>query len=262
MEGMVAAAQHEKVDLVVRVLTPGKAATDHAQLDRTFVNEVAEKGNAGIIAVTTAIEPDVVEACRDAGLHLVAVDPPNPLDPSVASIGSNHWTGGMQATEYLIKLGHRRIAFVGGDPVNPGLRARFGGYREALLAAGIPDEPRLVSQAGMMTAEAEIARLLAAPEPPTAVFATNDADALAAIRGLRTAGLRVPEDVSVVGYDDTYSALPASPALTTVHTPMHSIGRTAMQTLLQLHAGSQPISHHVELATTLVVRESTAAPPP
>ncbi|NQX13089.1 substrate-binding domain-containing protein [Microbacteriaceae bacterium VKM Ac-2855] len=260
LEGMVAAAQRGGVDLVIRVLTPGVDPDDHLRLDEALVADAASSGHLGIVAVTTAIAPEVVAACAAAGLALVAVDPPDPLEATVASIGSNHWAGGFQATEHLIGLGHRRIAFVGGDPRNAGLRARFGGYREALLGAGIPDDPALVSQEGMMSAEAAIADLLALTDPPTAVFATNDGDAFAAIRGLQLAGMRVPIDVSVIGYDDTYSSIPTAPQLTTVHTPMHAIGRAAIDTIRSLHAGSRAMSHHLELATTVVVRESTAPP--
>jgi LacI family transcriptional regulator len=156
----------------------------------------------------------------------------------VASIGSSHAVGGQQAVEHLIGLGHRRIAFVGGHPANPGLRARAVGYREALRSAGIPLDPGLVSEEGMGTSAPAVERMLALDDPPTAVFATNDADAFAVIRTLLQEGLRVPEDLSVVGYDDTY-------------------GRAAVDTLLRLQAGERPFSHHLELATTLIEREST-----
>lgn len=276
LDGMVAAAQIAGIDLATRVLSPGASpggrfgvaadaidaddASGATVLDRAFVEGVAERGHLGMIVVTTAIDADVVDAGLDAGIAIVAVDSPNPLDRSVASIGSNHSTGGRQAVEHLIGLGHRRIGFVGGDPANPGLRARFGGYREALLGAGIPDDPALVSEEGMGSGGTAVRRLLALAEPPTAVFATNDADAFAVIRAVVDAGLRVPEGVSVVGYDDTYSVMQTVPRLTTVHTSMHDIGRAAVDTLLRIHAGERPFSHHLELATTLVERESTAPP--
>lgn len=267
LDGMVAAAQRSDVDLVTRVLSPGSefvengiggAAAGGVALDRSFVDGVAARGAIGMIVVTTPIAADVVDACLDAGIALVAVDSPDPLDRSVASIGSSHGAGGQQAVEYLLDLGHRRIAFVGGNPANPGLRARAVGYREALRGAGIPLDPDLVSEEGMGTSSTAVLRMLALDEPPTAVFATNDADAFAVIRTVVQAGLRVPDDVSVVGYDDTYSAMLTVPLLTTVHTSMHDIGRAAVDTLLRLHAGEKPFSHHLELATTLVERESTA----
>lgn len=257
LDGMVAATQQHGVDLVIRVLAPGEAGTP-AALDDAFVADAARLGRLGIVAVTTAVSAQVISACAAAGIALVAVDPPDPLDVSVPSIGSNHWAGALQAVEHLIGLGHRRVAFVGGDRSIAGLRARFGGYREALEGAGIAVDPGLVSQEGMMTAEPAIERMLRLPRPPTAVFASNDADAFAAIRALQRAGMRVPADVSVVGYDDTYAAIPTAPLLTTVHTPMHAIGRTAVETVRGLRSGAAAISHHLELATSLVIRESTA----
>lgn len=267
LEGMVAAAQRADIDLVTRVLSPGTEGDGSGQgviestaLDRQFVARVADRGHLGMIVVTTAIDADVVDASLDAGIALVAVDSPNPLDRSVASIGSNHATGGRQAIAHLIGLGHRRIAFVGGDPANPGLVDRLSGYREALLAAGIPGDPALVSEEGMASAGSVVERLLALTDPPTAVFATTDLGAFAVIREVVRAGLRVPEDVSVVGYDDTYSAIPTFPQLTTIHTSMEDIGRAAVDTLLRIHAGEKPFSHHLELGTTLVERESTSPP--
>jgi LacI family transcriptional regulator len=268
LDGMVAAAQRSDIDLVTRVLSPGSgfgdtgATGDEVALDRAFVDGVAARGAIGMIVVTTPIAADVVDACLDSGIALVAVDSPDPLDRSVASIGSSHAAGGQQAVEHLLDLGHRRIAFVGGNPANPGLRARAVGYREALRGAGVPLDPDLVSEEGMGTAGDAVARMLARSDPPTAVFATNDADAFAVVRTVLRAGLRVPGDVSVVGYDDTYSAMLTVPRLTTVHTSMHDIGRAAVDTLLRLHAGEKPFSHHLELATTLIERESTGPQPP
>ncbi|SMH44542.1 transcriptional regulator, LacI family [Rathayibacter oskolensis] len=260
LEGVVGGAQSERVDVVTGVLTPGTSAEEGLRFDRAFVRSVAAKGHLGILAVTTAIDAGIVAACAETGLPLVAVDAPNPLDPSVVSVGSNHWVGGQQSTEHLVALGHRRIAFVGGDARNPGLRARYGGYREALAAAGIAEDPALVSEHGMASAERIVPGLLELADPPTAVVATNDIDAFQAIRAATAAGRRVPDDLSVMGYDDTFAVLPTAPLLSTVHTPMHDIGRLAVETLIRMHDGIAPISHRIELATTLVVRESTAPP--
>jgi LacI family transcriptional regulator len=102
--------------------------------------------------------------------------------------------------------------------------------------------------------------LLALDDPPTAVVATNDIDGLQTIRAAMAAGLRVPEDLSVMGYDDTFAALPTAVLLSTVHTPMHDLGRLGLETLVRMHDGIPPLSHRIELATGLVVRESTAPP--
>lgn len=258
LEGVVGGAQSERVDVTTGVLAPGGSAEEGLRFDRAFVRSVAAKGHLGILAVTTVIDAGIIAAAAEASLPLVAVDAPNPLDPSVVSVGSNHWVGGQQSTEHLVSLGHRRIAFVGGDARNPGLRARYGGYREALSAAGIAEDPALVSEHGMATAERIVPGLLTLADPPTAIVATNDIDAFQAIRAATAAGLRVPDDLSVMGYDDTFAVLPTAPLLSTVHTPMHDIGRLAVETLIRMHDGIAPLSHRIELATSLVVRESTA----
>lgn len=260
LEGVVGGAQSERVDVTTGVLAPSGSADETLRFDAAFVRSVAAKGHLGILAVTTAIDAEIVAAAAEAGLPLVAVDAPNPLDPSVVSVGSNHWVGGQQSTEHLVSLGHRRIAFVGGDAGNPGLRARYGGYREALAAAGLPEDPALVSEQGMGSAAHVVPALLALDDPPTAVVATNDIDGLQTIRAAIAAGLRVPEDLSVMGYDDTFAALPTAVLLSTVHTPMHDLGRLGLETLVRMHDGIPPLSHRIELATGLVVRESTAPP--
>jgi LacI family transcriptional regulator len=255
--GLVDGAQALDVDLVTNV-TDSHLGTDIV-LDRAWVRRLAAKGHSGLIVVTASIDAALVSACAQYGIPLVAVDAPNQVDASVVSIGSNHWGGGMEATRHLLDLGHRRIGFVGGDPAIPGLRERLAGYREALSTAGVDFDPELVSETGMATAASAVAPMLALADPPTAFFVTNDGDALAVVRAVHRAGRRVPEDVSVVGYDDTYSYIPSIIDLTTVHTPMHEIGKLAIETVIGMAEGRSPISSRLQLATSLVVRESSVA---
>ncbi|MEV6344198.1 substrate-binding domain-containing protein [Actinoplanes sp. NPDC051851] len=265
LEGAIDAADSAGVDLVTSALAPNPSGRPAKPFDPAYVHRIAAKGHTGLLVVTTRIGDAVVAACASAGLPLVAVDPPNALDGSVVSIGSHHWVGGMQAAQHLLSLGHRRIAFVGGEPDNAGLRERFGGYREVLETAGVTVDPRLVSQEGMGSSERAVGPMLALPPGarPTAVFAATDGDALSVIRVAYQLGLSVPRDVSVVGYDDTYAAIAASThLLTTVRTPMHGIGDLALKTLLQMSAGIDPVSRQIRLSTTLITRETTAPPPP
>jgi LacI family transcriptional regulator len=255
MSGLVDGAQALGIDLVINV-TDSHRGTDIV-LDRAFVRRLAAKGHSGLVVVTTAIDTALVSACTQYGVPLVAVDAPNALDESVVSIGSNHWSGGRDATRHLIDLGHTRIGFLGGDAANPGLRERLSGYREAIMNAGIEFVPELVSETGMGTAAAAVGAMLALDDPATAFFVTNDGDAMAVVRAVHETGRRVPEDISVVGYDDTYSFVPSLPHLTTVHTAMHEIGKLALETVAGLAEGKQPISSRVQLATHLVVRESS-----
>lgn len=139
-------------------------------------------------------------------------------------------------------------------------QARSHGYRAAMEAAKIPI-PRGYTRSGDFTYQSGLrggAALLDLAEPPTAIFASNDEIALGVIEAARTHGLRVPHDLSLIGFDDTLPARMASPPLTTVRQPLREMGAVALRTALRLANGETIDSHHVELATQLVVRDSTA----
>jgi DNA-binding LacI/PurR family transcriptional regulator len=165
------------------------------------------------------------------------------------------------AVQHLIELGHRRIAYIG-DRFGYGSDSeRFSGYRSALDEADIPFQPDLITH-GNGKVEGGVAamqRLLEVPERPTAVFCYNDMTAIGALRTLRVNGLRVPADMSLVGFDDLPLTLYMEPPLTTVRQPTHEMGRLAMEVLLKLLAGSDT-EQNVRVTGELVVRESTAPP--
>jgi LacI family transcriptional regulator len=177
----------------------------------------------------------------------------------VPAIGATNWAGGLAATEHLTSLGHRRIGFVAGPPALLCSRARLDGYRAALDAAGIPMDEALVRPGDFYHESGFIGagELMDLREPPTAVFAASDQMAFGVYEALRRRGLRVPDDVSVVGFDDLPEARWASPPLTTVRQPLTEMGMLAARTVLRLARGEQPDSPRVELATDLVVRDST-----
>lgn len=259
LDGMVDEAQRQGVDIVPEVLSPLATGPADAPSEQRIL-DLHSRGHDGLIVVTTPIPPALIALCRDLGLPLVSVDSPNSLDPDVVSVGSNHWVGGLQATRHLLELGHRRISFVGGLPGHVGLQGRRAGYRAALEGAGIAEDPALVSELGMLGAGEPARAMLDLADPPTAIFAASDPSALDVIRSLTRDGFRIPEDVSVIGYDDTYAMLPAPRLLTTVHTPVPELGALAVRTVLGLRDGIAPVSHHVDLATSLVVRETTSPP--
>jgi LacI family transcriptional regulator len=178
----------------------------------------------------------------------------------VTSVGSTNFAGGLAATHHLLGLGHRQIAYLGGPAAAACNQARMHGYRGAMEAEGAPVPDGYV-RTGRFSYEHGIAggaALLDLPQPPTAVFAGSDETALGVIEAARSRGLRVPEDLSVVGFDDTPVARLAAPPLTTVRQPLREMGAVAVRTALRLAAGERVDSHHVELATELVVRQSTA----
>lgn len=207
----------------------------------------------GAILVT----PSVVAAPVD--IPVVAIDPHTGPD-ALPTVESDNLAGALNATRHLLELGHTRIGFVAGRPDLRSAQLREQGYREALAEAGVAFDPDLV-RVGRY--EDELARdavrdLLASPARPTAVFAANDVSALATMEIAADLGLRVPEDLSVVGFDDIPEATRVVPALTTVRQHMHELGAIATEMLLTLLDGRVPESTHVQLPTELIVRGSTA----
>lgn len=262
LDGVISGGAELGVDVVTSALASGGVMPERSLgVDR--IKEMAARGHTGLVVVTTQLTGEEIAFCEQVGLALVVIDPVNPLDDRVTSVGATNWAGGVQATRHLLDLGHRRIAFVGGSEGSVPGRERLHGYREALETAKITPDPALtwrgdfVAETGAQGAD----YLLAMDEPPTAVFAASDSIAMGVIRVAKHRGLRIPEDLSVVGFDDTYGAMWTEPALTTVRQPLRQMGRVAARTALELAGGKRPDSHHVQLATSLVVRESTTAPP-
>lgn len=230
--------------------------------DLRWIDEIAAAGRRGIIAITSTL--DAAERARIArhGLPLVVIDALNKPDEKTYSIGSTNWAGGLAAAEHLLELGHREIVMLCGYERAHASQARSSGFRAALNAAGVRHGAESVV-AGDFTYDSglEIAsEVLARTERPTAILAASDFQALGAIEAARRAGLRVPEDLSVVGFDDLIIAQISSPPLTTVRQPIKQMGAAAVETIVALIAGSTGRPHHTELATSLVVRASTAAP--
>ncbi|KAB2970968.1 LacI family transcriptional regulator [Streptomyces sp. SS1-1] len=227
-----------------------------------WARDLVSAGRRAVIAVTSVYTTAHLNELARSGLPLVVLDPLHLPDARVTSVGATNFAGGLAATRHLLSLGHRRIAYLGGPAMAVCNQARMHGYRAAMEAEGarVPDAYIRPGEFTYETGLLGAAALLDLDEPPTAVFAGNDEIALGAVETARTRGLRVPEDLSVVGFDDTSLAQMASPPLTTVRQPLREMGATALRTALRLADGEKVESHHIELATELVVRASTAAP--
>jgi LacI family transcriptional regulator len=250
LDGIVDAATEEGVSVVI------------SKPDRNpyWARDLVSAGRRALIAVTTVHTAAHLDALAQAGLPLVVLDPLHLPHSDVNSVGSTNFTGGLAATQHLLSLGHRRVAYVGGPAIAGCNQARMHGYRAAMEAKKAP-VPRNYVRHGeftYQTGQLGAAALLDLAEPPTAVFTGNDEIALGVIEAARTRGLRIPEDLSVVGFDDTLLAQMASPPLTTVRQPLREMGGVALRTALRLANGEKVESHHIELATELVVRDSTA----
>jgi LacI family transcriptional regulator len=222
-----------------------------------------DEGRAGMIVVTSAFSEPQLNAFRRRQLPVVVIDPLNPPPADVVSVGATNWAGGKAATEHLLELGHRRIAYIGGIERAECNQARLHGYMAALTAQGVPVDPQYIVSGGRFRRDsgtAGLKALLALDERPTAIFAASDSIALGVLGEAARQGVRIPEDMSLVGFDGTIQGEESVPALTSVSQPLEEMGRTALRSLLRQARGEVLDSRRVELATQVIVRDSTAPP--
>ena len=227
-------------------------------IDLVF-NGLASHDTDGVILVISKPIQAQLEQLRSSGIPLVVVDPANPPPPEIPSVGATNWAGGLAATEHLISLGHRRIAAIAGSEDYLCSRARVDGYRSALERAGVTFDWALVRH-GDFHHEGGFVRggeLLDLADRPTAIFAGNDQHALGGYEAARQRSLRIPQDLSVVGFEDLPVARWLSPPLTTIRQPLAEMGRAAAQMLGELIEDRPLRSRRVELSTELITREST-----
>jgi DNA-binding LacI/PurR family transcriptional regulator len=192
---------------------------------------------------------------------MVIFDPTVELPPGVPFVGATNWSGGRSAARHLIELGHRRIAMIAGPDRVLCCRARLDGYRAALDAADITYDEDLVLRADLTQKDGYAAarQLLSRRRRPTAIFTSNDQQALGVYQAARETGLGIPRDLSVVGFDDLPIVGLADPPLTTVHQPLAEMAMAATELALALGRSEKPHQIGLELATSLTVRASTAA---
>lgn len=228
-----------------------------------WLEGVLSRRPTGVMPVFSDLSGEQRGQLAAARLPLVVVDPNGVPDDDVPSVGSTNWVGGLSATRHLLELGHRRIAVITGPSWALSSRARLDGYRAALDAAAVPFDADLVREGTFEIADGvtHTNQLLELADPPTAVFAFNDGMAIGVYHAVSLAGLRIPHDLSVVGFDD-YTPLDQwlAPPLTTVRQPLADMGEAAARMLVDLSLGKPPRYRRLELATELIVRASTAAP--
>jgi DNA-binding LacI/PurR family transcriptional regulator len=257
VRGAAAAAQAQGLTVAFTALSEGDER-------RVWFNHIMSRGTRGIILLLSQLSERQIGELTVRGLPFVVIDPTAEPGPEVSSVGATNWSGGLAATKYLVDLGHRRIGIITGPPELLCSRARLDGYRAALERGGLSVNDQFVRpgdfrvKAGYTQAKV----LFNLSERPTAIFAGNDLSALGVLRAAREVGLRVPQDLSVVGFDDIPLAAWSTPPLTTVRQPLTEMAAVAVRTLLEGAGGGEPGRRRVELATDLIVRESTAPPGP
>lgn len=232
-------------------------ATEHLWLRRTL-----DLSSDGVLLLLPYERSGIATTLQAQNIPFIAIGDRNEPTTTFPTIGSTIWLGGYTATEYLISLGHRRIGIITGPLHLTTSRARLAGYREAQERAGISIDPSLICEGTYLLGDGiqQTHALLDQPDPPTAIFAGNDAQAAGVYQALYQRNIRIPEQMSVIGFDDVMYTAQMSPPLTTIHQPLLEMGRMAANMLLRLIAGQPLDSNHVELSTSLVIRESCAAP--
>lgn len=216
-----------------------------------------------IVANDGDVTPQVIQKISKTGVPIVLIE--NYQSFPIHSLTADNFTAGRVMTEYLIKLGHRRIGGIGGPWKYSSLRDRMRGHQVALIEHGIPIDPVLQPppvSGNPRKGYVQMQQLLALPEPPTAVFAVSDRAAFGAMDAIKDAGLRVPEDISVVGIDDVRDSAFSTPPLTTFSVPKYELGRSAVLMLHDLIHGKATPPCRMVLLGSLVERKSACAPRP
>lgn len=256
LRGAQAEATRHGVDLVITTTHGSPVGTPD------WLDHLAERGSDGVVLIVSELLPAGREELARLRMPVVLVDPVGSSDQSLPTVAATDWAGGRDATDHLIRLGHRRIGFVTGPIEQICHRDRLDGYRAALRRAGIEYDPELVRHGDSLVSGGRTrgAELLGLPQRPTAIISGSDEQAYGVYQAARDRGLRIPEDLSVVGFDDVELCQWVSPQLTTVRQPLAEMAREATRMVIELARDGARATPRVELATTVIERESTAPP--
>ena len=230
--------------------------------DRTqmAVQKMIENRVRGVAVMTVSMDPAIARELKKSQIPVVFLEL-GLVERYISNIHINYAKGSSQTIEYLYKLGHRAFAFISGPRERPSSLMYEQVFAEALQQLGLPAHQNVVGNNKVEGGIAAVRTLLAQPHFPTAIFCSNDMTAIGAVVALEEAGLRVPEDVSVVGTDDIEFARLARPSLTTIRIPREQLGKLAFEVLDKMLRSSRRIGREHVLDTELVVRQSTASAP-
>jgi LacI family transcriptional regulator len=228
--------------------------------ESVYVSSLTQGMADGLLLVLPRDPAEYLISLRQRHFPYVLIDHQGTSEIESA-VGATNWQGGYDATQYLIESGHRHIGFITGTMDLGCSRDRLEGYEAALRDGGLPIDPALIQEGDYWQPSgfAAARNLLALPEPPTAIFASNDVMAFGVMEAVRDRGLRIPEDMSIVGFDNIPQAEHVSPQLTTIEQPLADMGREATRRLLALIKEPQLPLTRSELPTKLVVRASSRA---
>ena len=246
-------AELSLTDLDLILYTTHRTATKEAN----YVANLATGMVDGLLLVLPRSPADFIGNLTQRNFPFVLIDHQG-AGRDCPAVGATNWQGAYNATEYLIKLGHQRIGFITGSMDLGCAVDRLDGYRSALRTYHIPESPELIYQGTFFQPDgyAGASALLDLPLPPTAIFASNDVMAMGVMDAVRNRGLRIPDDISIVGFDDIPQTSLIRPAMTTINQPLEKMGRVATQMLLDLLEHPEKEADRIELPTQLIVRDS------
>lgn len=230
----------------------------HPDKESFYVSAVANGLTEGLLLIAPLVPTTYLDALREQNYPYVLIDQTDATENSNV-VEATNWQGAYEATHYLSQLGHTRIAFITGSLAIRSAIDRLQGYKAALVNCDIPFRKELVIEGDYQQQTSyEITKSLlqSVDPPPTAIFASNDLSAFGAMDAIREYGLRISEDISIIGFDDVPQASFVYPKLTTVRQPLEQMGQVAVKMLLeQIEDRSRP-PQRVALATQLVIRDS------
>jgi LacI family transcriptional regulator len=259
LKGVVSTLARSRYDLIIHNIEDPEQRAD------CFRTIPRQDRVDGVLVISISPTDEEVPLLAEASVPVVLIDAHHPALTTLHQITVDDVAGGKAVTEYLIGLGHTRIGFIGDPADNPfnftSSRDRARGYRQALAAAGIPYRPEYYAEGphGRRAARESARRMLTLPERPTAIFAASDVQAVGVLEAARELGLRVPQDLSIVGYDDVEIA--EILGLTTMRQMLFESGQRGVELLLKTLENPETEPVYEVLPTELVVRDTTGPPP-
>ncbi len=256
LRGAQAEAARAGADLVLTA-TDGQPAGNADWIER-----ILTRGTDGVVLVVSELAPTARDELSRLQVPVVIIDPVGTDTESFVTVSATDWAGGLEATEHLLQLGHTRIGFITGPLVLECHQDRLDGYFSALGRARVSADSALVREGDSLTTGGTKfgGELLDLPDRPTAIVSGSDEQAYGVYVAARERGIRIPEDLSIVGFDDVDLCQWVSPQLTTVRQPLAGMATEATRLLLALSRGESISNPRVQLASELVVRDSTAPP--
>lgn len=254
VRGATEEAERHNKEMLLHITRGGRTMQDQPQVTLLSHGLVD-----GLIMLLPLIGPTHLKALTNLPIPVVVVGYAG--QHHFSSIQTDNQYGAQLATQHLIDLGHTRIAFLEGTNESPDAQARRTAFLNTMQGAGLPTPPEYLRYGHFehSLARSQTHELLNLPQRPTAIFCANDSMAFGAYEAIQQRGLRIPEDISIVGFDDVPSAAQVHPPLTTVRQPLHDMGEQATQTLLNAFKAAKPRPRKIILPAELIVRESTRA---